>query len=138
MRGKVVHHHYLARLQCRAEDLFEVGQEDIPIGGRLDRHHRLPSFDADGTQHRDRPPASIRCPFVDPLAPACSSVKFRHVRGDATFIKKHEPLGIDPGGFPSPLFPLPRSFHAILLTGVQTFFWRVDPFRKSPPIAVAG
>ena len=122
VRGEIVHHYHLAGLQSRAEHVFEIGQEHIPIGRRLDRHHRLPSFEADGTQHGDGSPASIRCAFADSLAAARSAIESRHVRGHTAFIEKYEPFRIDAGGFRSPLFPPPGLFGTVLLTGVQTFF----------------
>jgi len=33
MRAQVVHHHYIAGLQYRIEQMFHVGQENVGVGG---------------------------------------------------------------------------------------------------------
>lgn len=56
VRTEVVHHDDLAGLQPGAQDLFQVTQEDLAVGGRFDGHGRDQALGTHRAQHGQRAP----------------------------------------------------------------------------------
>jgi hypothetical protein len=50
VRRQVVHDHDLLGPQAWTQNLLQIGQKDIAIGGRFDRHHRQQTVEGDGSQ----------------------------------------------------------------------------------------
>ncbi len=46
VRTEIVQHHHVAGFECRAQDLSDIGEEDIAVGGFLDGHGPLDSAEA--------------------------------------------------------------------------------------------
>jgi hypothetical protein len=64
----------------------------------------------------------VRRVIVDPGAAAASAIAPEQVRGDAAFIEKHEPGGVNRGGEMAPRRPGRRDIGAILFGRAYRFF----------------
>jgi hypothetical protein len=92
MRGEVVHDDQVSGLQLRAEDRVEVGEEDLGVGGGLDRHCGDHSADAHRSQDGEDFPVAFGRTFMHArsLQAACEAP--RHLSRDATLIEENQLL----------------------------------------------
>ena len=99
--------------------MFQIGQEDIPIGWRLDGHGCLQAFGGQRRQHGHGMPVALGCTFRHPFSTRSPAIVAGHLGAGPTLIQKHQLLRVDPAyAF------LPRS--AALLRFRRFLFLRVE------------
>lgn len=117
--SQIVHDNLLARFQLWAKNLFQIGQEDIAIGGRLNRHYSHPAGNADGSQDSQCAPVAGGNSLFDACAVECAAIAPRHFCRDAAFIDEDELRRVDVPGFSLPEPALRCDTLAVLLGGVE-------------------
>ncbi len=70
VRRQIVHDHHLSGMQTRAQPLFQISQEDIPVGGRFNRHGGLQAARGQRGQHRHGMPMTVWEWLLAPALPA--------------------------------------------------------------------
>lgn len=95
MSAQVVHHHHIAGLQYRVQQMFDVGQENIGVRGLFDGHRRDHAAQAHGAQNGQDLPVAARCRLMDASASRGSRVESRHRGSDAALVQKNQPLRRD-------------------------------------------
>jgi hypothetical protein len=92
VRGEVVHDDQVSGLQLRAEDRVEVGEEDLGVGGGLNRHRGDHASEAYRAQDGEDLPVAFGRAFMHPrsLQAACEAP--RHLRRDAALIEEDQLL----------------------------------------------
>ena len=73
----------------RGHNLFQVGQENVSVGGRLNRHGGLQSTPGQRCQHGHRVPMTVGRAFPHPLSALGSAIVPGHLRGGATLVQQH-------------------------------------------------
>jgi hypothetical protein len=67
VRGEVVHDHYIALAQGRAEDVTDIGPENLRIGGPLDGYACGGTIQAHRADHGGGMPMTLGAAGVDAL-----------------------------------------------------------------------
>jgi hypothetical protein len=122
MNTDVVHEHDVISLQCRSEELFDVGLEHLTIHRAFEHERRSNTVMAQRRDESDGFPVPMRHFLDEPLALRCSPVEAGDRRRDAGFIDEDQPLQIESW------LPLLQGFtcggdvRPVLLGGPQTFF----------------
>ena len=127
MRAEVVHDHDLIGQQLRTQNLIEVGEKDVSVGRRFNRHSGNPTGSTDGAEYRHRSPVASWNAFLKSGTAHRTPVALRHFSGDAAFVEEDEPCRVDLPGFflPAPaLLPDPLG---VLLGGVERLFFKRSP-----------
>jgi hypothetical protein len=119
MSSQIVHDNQLAGFQLRTKDVFQISQEDVAVGGRLNGHSGHPSGNADRSQDRQGAPAAGRNSLFDARAVQRTSIAPGHFRGDAALIDEDELRRIDLPGFPPPELALRFDSITVLPGGVE-------------------
>jgi len=91
VRGQVVHNDNLTGLELWAQYVFQISQEDIPIGRRFNRHCGYPPVDIDGSQHSQRTPTAGRA-VRHTLPHRAAPVPPSHLRRSAALIQENQVL----------------------------------------------
>jgi hypothetical protein len=82
MGRQIVHHHELARFQIWAAPVFQETEEDIPVGGRVNRHSGHPPGNALNPAGRNN-----RRQRVKQFAPPDRLKNFQHLGMNQTVIR---------------------------------------------------
>ena len=77
--GEVVHHHDVARCQCRCEEAFDIDAEGITIDRPVEDKRGVDTIDAQGGNERHGLPVAVRCMPDQALAPWRPAAQRRHV-----------------------------------------------------------
>ena len=116
--SEIVHHHHIARLECRNPFMFDIGSEDVAIHRAIEYSRRVdPVMSQGGNEGRGIPVAeggsawqvvTLWCPAPD-----------RHyVRLHPGFVNEHETARVDPMLVALPA--LPATFHVRAIALVAT------------------
>jgi hypothetical protein len=136
--GEIVHHHDLPGLQAWAQYLFQIRQKDLAVGGRFDGHGGHPTIGGHGSEQRQSAPVAGWCTLSDPLAALGTPIATCHLGSHSTLVQKHQAARIDPHDpLPPALASLPALI-AILLPGVQRFFYASAPVGGAHPTIAFG
>lgn len=65
--AEIIHHNHMPGAQLRARHFFDVGQEDLAIGGRFHGHDGEPAGVVQCTQDCEPLPVAARNRILDPL-----------------------------------------------------------------------
>lgn len=95
VRSEIVHHHNLSGLELRTQNVLQISEKDVAIGGRLNHHRAHPAGKTDGTQHRQGAPVACGNSFVDTLTAHRPPIPPGHFRCDPAFVEENEALRID-------------------------------------------
>ena len=87
-------HHHVAGAQLWAQDFLQIGEENLPVRGRLDGHRGDHAAGADGAQNGEDFPAAVGRGFMDARAAGRARVQARHLRRDAALIEKDQPVQV--------------------------------------------
>jgi hypothetical protein len=117
--AQIIHDHQLAGFQLRTKDMSEISQEDIAIGGRLNRHSGYPSGNTDGSQQCQGPPATGRNSLLDACAMQRAAVAPGHFRRDTAFVDEDDLRRVDVPGFLPPELALRFDALAVLLGSME-------------------
>ena len=90
MRAQVVHDDDIAGLQRGAEDVVEVGQEDLGVGRSLDDHGGDHAAEAHRAQDGEDLPVAFRRGLVNADSSGGSCIAPRHLGRDAAFIEEDQ------------------------------------------------
>jgi hypothetical protein len=94
MNAQVIHHHHIAGLQYRVQQMFDVGEENIGVRG-LRSSSRDHAAQAHGAQNGQDLPVAARCRLMDASASRGSRVESRHRGSDAALVQENQPLRRD-------------------------------------------
>jgi hypothetical protein len=118
----VVHEYDVISLQCRSEELFDIGFEHFTSHRTFEHEGRGNTIMSQRSDERNGLPVPMRDFLHEPLALRRSAIEACDRRRDAGFIDEHKPLrmesrllllqGLTCGGDVGP----------VLLGGAQTFF----------------
>jgi len=75
--------------------MFDVGQENIGVGGLFDGHRRDHAAQAHGAQNGQDLPVAARCRLMNASASRGSRVESRHRGSDATLVQENQLLRRD-------------------------------------------
>ena len=117
--AQVVHHHYIAGSQLRAQAAIQIGQEDFPVGGGLDGHGGDHAACAECAENRQDLPATVRCTFVNPRAALATRIEPRHLRGNTALIQKNQLVARDRTERVNELFPAFVVGFCVAFCGVE-------------------
>lgn len=117
--AQVVHHDQLTGFQMRTQNVFQISQKNISIGGGFYGHDSHPTGKADRSQYRQGAPPASRNSFINAGAVECATVTPRHLRGDTAFIDKDELRRVDMPRFLLPELALGLDTFAVLLGGAE-------------------
>lgn len=98
MRRQVIHDDDVARAECGREDLVEVGEEGVAVHRPIQEARCGQAIDAQGADKRAGLPVLMGRVIVHATPARTASVATDQIRRRATFIKKHEAVGINRGG----------------------------------------
>ena len=107
MRPKIVHDDDIAGLECRDEDLFDIGQEGLAIDGAIQHEGRGDRVMAERGQKRQCLPMAVRDFGDERLAAAAPATRVGWINPGLVFF---------------PAQAAPGDVGAILLGGEQGFF----------------
>jgi hypothetical protein len=119
VRSEVVYDDQLTGFQLRAQNVFQVGEEDIPVGGGFYRHDRHPAGEADCSQYGQGAPMAGGDSFVDARAVCGTPVTPGHFRRDAAFVDEDELRRVDVPRFSLPELALRLDSFAVLFGGAE-------------------
>jgi len=88
VRTEIVHDHHVAKAQFRAQDLIKIGEEYLPIRGRLNGHGGDHAACADGTNNGEDFPSAIGRSFMNARASGGTGVQACHLCRNTAFIEK--------------------------------------------------
>jgi hypothetical protein len=101
------------------QDFIQIGEEYLPIRGRLDGHGGDHAAGADGAQNGEDFPSAIGGGFMNARASRTSRIQACHLRRDTALIEKDQPLQVDSANHLDELLaPLAVLFRVTLL-GVE-------------------
>jgi len=95
VRAQVIHHHHVAGLQYRAQQMFDVCQENIRVGGLFYGHGCDHAVQAHGAQNGHDLPVAARRRLLDASASHAPRVEPRHRGSDTALIQKNQALRRD-------------------------------------------
>lgn len=120
--AEIVEDDDVARMEGRDQDLFDVGQK----AGRVDRAIEDPgsgeTVETQRGEDRVRLPVAERRMIDEPLAAETPPVATQQIGRDATFIKKHEPRGVQGRDRRPPVGPGDDDVRSTLFSRVYRFF----------------
>ena len=117
VRPKIVHDDDIAGLECRDEDLFDIGQEGLAIDRAIQHEGRGDRVVAERGQKRQCLPMAVRDFGDERLAAAAPATRARHVGFGPGLINKNKAGWINPGLVFFPAQAAPGNVGAILLGG---------------------
>ncbi len=130
VRAEVVHHHHISWSEGRAEEMVQVGEEDVRIGGRGDGHRSDHAAQAHRAQDGDDLPVSLRRPFVDARPAEAARKAPRHCGRDAAFVKEDQPFRIDREDALVELGATDTVGFGVSFDGAERLFSAADPAGK--------
>jgi hypothetical protein len=119
VRTEIVHHHYIAGLQDRAQNLVQEGKEYIPVRSRLDGHGSDHATGAHCAQKGEDLPVAFRCALVHPCPTWSARIQTRHARGNTAFIQEDQLFRRDRAETFDKLFSPTAVFFFVPLRGVE-------------------
>ena len=119
VRTEIVHHHHVAKPQFWAQDFIQIGEEYLPVRGRLDGHGGDHAAGTDGAQDGQHFPSTIGSGFVNARAASATCIQARHLRRDAALIEKDQPVQVDPANHLDELFAPFAVLFRVPLLGVE-------------------
>ena len=119
---QIVHHDDVARAEVRDELLLDVGQKDITVGGRVDRHKAAPAIESESSNHRHRAPVSVRRFPRRFLTDRCPAVVRRRPQSEAGLVEKDQPRRVELVLLGDEGRPLRLDVPAVLFAGDHCFF----------------
>ena len=122
MGAQVVHHDDIADLECRHEDLVEVGEKTVPVHRPIEQPRRGQARGSQRPHERTRLPVMMRSVIVDARATPAPAVAPKQVRRHATFIEKGEAGRVNRRRDASPIRPGGGDVDAILFGRAHRFF----------------
>lgn len=117
-----IHEDDVALLQCRHENLLNIGEERRAIHRTVDHVGRGDAVDAQGGDERQRFPMPVRHFRDEPFADRCAPVEPRHLRGDRGFIEEQQTIRLELRLLGSQVRPRRSDIRPVLFGGVQDFF----------------
>ena len=124
--------------QLWTQHLVEIGEEDLAISGRLDRHRSQDAGVVESAEDRKHLPVASGHRVLNSVAAHGTSVQTGHLGGDAAFVEVDQVFGCDPrDGFKERFAPLPVGF-GIALGGVDRLFLSRMPILRSTLHSCAG
>lgn len=121
MGAQVVRHDDVADVERRDQDLIEVGEKTVAVHGPIEQSRRGKAGDPQRPDERTGLPVMMRRVIVDARAAAAPAVAPQQIGGDATFVEKHEPGGVNRGREVAPVRPGRGDVGAILLGRADRF-----------------
>lgn len=125
--AQVVHNDQLTGFQVRTQNVLQIGEKNITVGGGFYGHDSYPAGKADGSQYCQGAPSAGGNSFIDAGTVQCSAITPRHLRGDTAFVDKDELRGVDTPRFGLPELALSLDSFAVLLGGAERLFLRRRP-----------
>jgi len=114
-------------MQCRTEDLPDIGLEDFRVGGSINSHAGRRTVQSDGTDHGGGLPVTVGSAGMDTLSFGSPATQTRQVGLGTGFVQKDQP-GRVKTCLPTPPEPArPGDVRTILLTGAECLFLYVSP-----------
>ena len=118
----VIHEHDVISLQCRSEELFDIGLEHLTIHRAFEHEGRSNTVMTQRRDESDGFPVPMRHFLDEPLALRCSPVEAGDRRRDAGFIDEDQSLQIKPWLLLLQGLTSGGDVRPVLLGGPQTFF----------------
>lgn len=122
MGRQVIHDDDVARAQRGREDLVQIGEEGVAVHRPVEEAWGGEAIDTERADKRAGLPVLMGRVIVDAAPSRTTPVATDQVRRRATFIKKHEALGINRGGGRLPLAPRGGDVGAVLFGRAHRFF----------------
>jgi hypothetical protein len=119
MRTQVIHHHHVARPQLRAQDMIQIGKEDLCVGRFFDGHGCDHAPGAHSAEDGHDFPVAARRRFMNAPASNTSRIVPRHRSGDAALIKEDQLVKRGRMDFREELCPPPLSGFSVSLGCVE-------------------
>ena len=126
MASKVVEHDDIARPQRRDQELLDPGLKQHAVDGSIQDQRSDDATAAQASNEGHRLPMAMRHLRHQALATGRASVLAGHVRLGPGFVDEDQPVGVDVTLMALPAIALAPDVSAILLGGVQRFFYRSD------------
>jgi len=131
VRTEVVHHHHVAGSERGAQDMFDVGEEDIGVGRFLDGHRRIDSAQTHCRQNGQDLPVAAGRRFVDSATIDTASIEPRHRGCDTALVQENQVFRRDRPDALDELLPPVTVGLGVALGGVERLFLRRTPSRFS-------
>ena len=104
------------------QDLVQISQEDVVIGGFGNGHRRLETSDDKRRRHGQDLPTALGCRFFHPRASGSASVVAGHLGGRSTFVQKDQLGNLHLTYRFAPRLPALLRLLAVLLLSPERFF----------------
>jgi len=131
MRGEVIHDDHISGVQRRAQDLADIGPENLRICGPLDGHAGGGTVQADRADHGRGLPMALRTWGVDPLTPQGAPAQAGQIGFGTRFVQENQ-FGRVQTALPTPPGAArPRNVRTVLLAGMECLFLYVSPIFSS-------
>lgn len=126
MRREIVHNHDVTTSKLRNEYLLNVSKESLPVGRAVEHSRGECSPQADSGDYRAGLPVSVRHFGHQTLADRRSPPQASQVALGSAFVNKHKLIDVYAFELPVPSSPQRLDVGAVLLGGVQDFFFKVS------------
>jgi len=120
--AEIVHHDNVAGLQCRHENLLDVGKKGVTVDGTVEHEGRRNFVVAKRGEKGQRFPVTVRDFGDERLAAPVPAARARHVGFGPGLVDEDEASGINQGLVFFPTHAASRDVGTVLLGGVQGFF----------------
>ena len=127
VRSKVVHDHHVSRVQCRTEDLPNVGLEDLRVSGSINGHAGRRAVQSDGADHGSGLPVTVGRAGMDTLSFESPAAQAGQVGLGPGFVQKDQSCRVKTCLSAPPEPARPGDVRTILLTGAECLFLYVSP-----------
>ena len=136
MRAEIVEDHDVARLQCRDEELFEIGAEALAVDRPVEQAGRFDAVLAERGEESRGLPAAMRNLIDETLALRGPAAKPCHVGLRPRLIDEHQPPGINEPLIGSPSFAVAAYVPALLLARDKRLFLTVRPILRKKRLII--
>ena len=120
--GEIVHHHHIARRQCRDEELFDIGAEGVAVDRAVEDAGRVDPVDAQRGDKRHGAPVAVRRAPDQAFAPGRPAAQVRHIGFGPGLVDEDQPARINPFLVAFPARPAVCNVRPVLLVGQRGFF----------------
>ena len=127
MAAEVLHHDDMAGAQRGAQHLFQVGQEDLAVGGGLDGHDGQHAGVVESAQYGQHLPVPAGHGVVDTLPARGWRIQPGHLHAHAALVQVDQVFGRDLRGFSKMGLTAEVVLFAVALGGVKRLFSEPAP-----------
>jgi hypothetical protein len=125
VRGQIVHHHDVVRLQGRHQDLLDIGQEQIGIDGAIEDRGCDQTILAQSGDEGGCLPVAVRAGIDQPGAALRAAIEPDHIGFCRGLIDENQFSRVEAGLDMAPLGSGFGNVGTVLLSGVQGLFFSV-------------